>query len=266
MSARRSDQAVPLRREPPKFRRVTVSSVEDLTPRMRRIVLAGPELDGMKVDEPAASVRLLLPDADGTLEVPTWTGNQFELADGARALIRTFTPRYHDPAANELTIDVVAHGDGAASDWAASATPAGEVAISGPGRGYEITATADSYLLAGDESAIPAIDQLLEAMATELSATTEVMVLVELTDPSARLELHSRQNTTITWLDLPVDASPGSALFEAIESVVTVPSHIWVAGEAAAMQRIRKHLFDQRGLTRSQATVRGYWKLGRSAT
>ena len=26
------------------------------------------------------------------------------------------------------------------------------------------------------------------------------------------------------------------------------------------MQAIRKHLFDGRGLSRSQATVRGYWK------
>ena len=39
---------------------------------------------------------------------------------------------------------------------------------------------------------------------------------------------------------------------------------VWVAGEAAAMQRIRRHLFEDRGLPRSQASVRGYWKHGRS--
>jgi NADPH-dependent ferric siderophore reductase len=38
---------------------------------------------------------------------------------------------------------------------------------------------------------------------------------------------------------------------------------VWVAGEAAAMQRIRRHLFEDRGLSRAQASVRGYWKHGR---
>jgi NADPH-dependent ferric siderophore reductase len=29
-------------------------------------------------------------------------------------------------------------------------------------------------------------------------------------------------------------------------------------------QRIRRHLFEERGLPRPQATVRGYWKHGRA--
>jgi NADPH-dependent ferric siderophore reductase len=41
---------------------------------------------------------------------------------------------------------------------------------------------------------------------------------------------------------------------------------VWVAGEAAAVQRIRKHLFEERGVARGTAVVRGYWKRGRSAT
>lgn len=261
MSSQRSNP-VPVRREPPRFRRATVRRTEDLSPRMRRFVLAGPELDGMVIDEPAASVRLLLPRSDGRLELPSWTGNQFELSDGTRAPIRTFTPRGHDPEADELTIDVVAHGDGAAAGWAASATPGDEVAISGPGRGYAIDVNAASYLLAGDETAIPAIDQLLEAMPPELTVT----VLIELTEPEARLKLHAGPATSVRWLNLPDGSPPGTAMIEAIENLRVMPEVVWVAGEAAAMQRIRTHLFGERNLTRSQATVRGYWKLGRSAT
>jgi NADPH-dependent ferric siderophore reductase len=41
---------------------------------------------------------------------------------------------------------------------------------------------------------------------------------------------------------------------------------VWAAGEAAAMQRIRKHLFDERNAPRDHTTVRGYWKHGRTAT
>ena len=39
-----------------------------------------------------------------------------------------------------------------------------------------------------------------------------------------------------------------------------------MAGEAAAVQRIRKHLFDERDLPRSHCTVRGYWKHGRAGS
>jgi NADPH-dependent ferric siderophore reductase len=32
------------------------------------------------------------------------------------------------------------------------------------------------------------------------------------------------------------------------------------------VQRIRKHLFDERGIDRARCTVRGYWKQGREGT
>lgn len=254
---------VPTRKEPPPFRRVTVQRIEDLTPRMRRFVLGGAELDGLVIDEPAASVRLLLPPEVGAdLEMPTWTGIQFELSNGERAPIRTFTPRHMDEEANELTIDVVRHDGGAASDWAKAAQPGDEVAVSGPGRGYEIDTGASSYLLAGDETAIPAIAQLLE----EMPASMPTRVLIEIADPSARLSLPDHTTADVEWVDNPADAAPGAALVEAVRGLADVPPAVWVAGEAAAVQKIRKHLFDERGMSRSEATVRGYWKYGRSAT
>ena len=97
-----------LRRQPPPFRRVRVRSTELLTPRMLRVVLAGDELEGFAIPSPASSVRLLLPPPGAdTIVMPTWSGNQFELPDGSRAPIRTFTPRYFDAAENALTIDRV---------------------------------------------------------------------------------------------------------------------------------------------------------------
>ncbi len=229
---------------------------------MRRFVLGGPELAGFAIDEPAASVRLLLPGADGTLEMPRWTGNQFELADGSRAPIRTFTPRSFDADTLDLAIDIVVHDHGAASDWAGAASIGDEVAISGPGRGYAIDAEASAYLLAGDETAIPAISQLLE----ELPSSMPVRVILEIVDPSARLDLPAGEATEIAWHELPAGAEPGTAMIDAITALDELPPAVWVAGEAAAIQRIRKHLFDERGLPRSAATVRGYWKQGRSAT
>lgn len=229
---------------------------------MRRVTLAGSELEGFEITEPAASVRLLLPAEPGHLVMPEWTGNQFELPDGQRAPIRTFTPRHFGTEELELTLDIVMHDGGVASDWVASVQPGDEVAVSGPGRGYSVDTEARAILLAGDETAIPAISQLLEVLPAEM----EVGVHVELADPAGRLDLPTHPASDVTWHDRPADASPGDALASAIEAMDEVPDVVWVAGEAAAMQRIRKHLFDVRGMSRKTVTARGYWKQGRSAT
>ncbi len=249
------------RREPPPFRRVALRHVEDLTPRLRRIVLAGPDLEGMPTPEPAASVRLLLPPAGGSEIVwPTWTGNQFELPSGERAPIRTFTPRSLDGDA--LTLDLVLHERGATIDWITSVRLGDEVAVSGPGRGYEIDPAAGSFLLAGDETALPAIGQLLEALPVDVTVT----VHVEIADPTARMDLPAHPRATIDWHEAEAGAAPGAGFVAAIEATEDLPDRIWVAGEAAAVQRVRKHLFDGRGIARSVATIRGYWKLGRAET
>ena len=89
---------------------------------------------------------------------------------------------------------------------------------------------------------------------------------VELADPAGRVELPAHPSSEVTWHEAPADADPGASLLAAIEAMEHLPETVWVAGEAAGVQRIRKHLFDVRGLTRDTVTARGYWKQGRSAT
>lgn len=241
---------------------MTVQSVTPVTPRLVRVTLAGAELEGLVVEQPAASVRLLLPAADTTeLVMPTWNGNEFLLSDGTRPAIRTLTPLRLDPDRKELEVEIVVHDGGAASAWAISAAEGAEAAISGPGRGYPVDPEATSFLLAGDESALPAIGQLLEVLPID----TSVRAVVEIADPSARLDLPAHPNATIEWFDLPDNAPPGETLVSAITGAgITDGTRIWAAGEAAAMQRIRRHLFDDRGLPRSATWIRGYWKTGRA--
>ena len=258
-----ADAVSRLRREPPRFRRVQVRSKELLSPHMLRIVLGGDELEGFAIESPASSVRLLLPPpGERSLVMPTWNGNQFELPDGRRAPIRTFTPRYHDAALRQLTLDVVLHDHGAATDWARAADIGDDAAVSGPGRSEAIDDAARSHLLVGDESAIPAIGQLLES----IDPDHRVDVHIEITAPNAVLELPSHPTAAVTWHALPADAPPGTAMVAVVEAVAELPDSVWVAGEAAAVQRIRTHLFDERGRTRANVTARGYWKHGRSAT
>lgn len=231
-------------------------AVRARSPRMQRVVVGGPELGGFTVDGPAASVRVLLPGADGALEIPAWTGNEFVQRDGQRALIRTFTPLLADPERGQLTIDVVLHGDGPASIWAAGARIGDELAVSGPGRSDRVDQTATSYLLGGDETAIPAIGQLLGALPTK----TTVDVLIEVAQADARLELPRHPLAHVTWLAAAPLAPPGAALAAAVEQIERLPQAIWLAGEAAAIQRLRRHFFEVRGLSRAVVNARGYWK------
>jgi NADPH-dependent ferric siderophore reductase len=250
-----------VRREPPRFRPVAVERVERLGPRMVRLTFGGPELEGLTVEDPAASVRLLLPSPGTTeLVVPVWNGNEFLLPDGRRPVIRTFTPRRAEGL--ELDLDVVVHGGGVASEWAAAAKPGQAAAVSGPGRGYTVDDDAPAFLLAGDETAIPAVSQLLEAM----PARMPVQVHIEVGHPDGRLALPDHAGATVEWHDLPPGAPPGDALIAAVRGAELIPgTRVWAAGEAAGVQRIRRHLFEDRGLPRTQAAVRGYWKHGRSA-
>jgi NADPH-dependent ferric siderophore reductase len=251
-----------LRREPPAFREVEVRRVEHVSPRLVRVTLSGSELARFTVEQPAASVRVLLPSSGaGELVAPSWNGNEFLLPDGRRPTIRTFTPWRADAEAQELDIGIVVHGGGVASDWAVSAEPGRPAAISGPGRGYTVDRDAPEYLVAGDETAIPAITQVLDA----IPDTTPVQVYIEVAHADGRLALAAHPGATVEWCDLPSGAPPGDALGAAVRDVdLPDGARVWTAGEAAAVQRIRRHLFDDRGLARAQTSVRGYWKHGRA--
>ncbi len=250
------------RRQPPTFRRLEVSRTVEVSPRLVRVTLTGSELAGFEVPAPAASVRLLLPSVGADLVVPTWNGNEFLLPDGRRPVIRTFTPRRLDLDLDrlELDLDLVVHGQGPASDWAGATRPGDAVAVSGPGRGYVLDPAVHDYVLAGDETAIPAVSQLLEV----LGASVSVRVHLEVADPVAELDLPHHPGATVTWWPNASGAAPGDALRRAVAATELSPdTRIWVAGEAAAVHRIRRDLFEERGVPRSRATVRGYWKLGR---
>ena len=249
------------RRPPPPFRLVTILRTEQVSPRLGRVTLGGPELDGLIVEQPAASVRVLLPTADGgKLVIPDWAGNEFLWPDGRRPTIRTLTPRRVDQQRLELDVDVVLHGSGAAASWASGAEPGNRAAVSGPARGYTIDEAAPGFFLAGDETAIPAISQLLERLPADRPVHTEI----EVADPSARHALPPHPGATVYWRVRPPDATPGDALVAAVRAAELAPeTRAWVAGEAAGVQRIRRLFFEERNVPRAHATVRGYWKHGR---
>ncbi|MGI9624329.1 MAG: siderophore-interacting protein, partial [Acidimicrobiales bacterium] len=229
------------------------------SPRMMRVVVGGSELDGLEIHDPAASIRLLVPSGE-VFEVPKWNGNEFLLADGRRPVIRTFTPVSLDSTGHELTIDIVRHPGGAISTWVEAARPGDPCAVSGPGRGESIDATAERYVLLGDETAIPAIEQLLAA----IPSTIDIETIIEVADEDGRLDLADCAAGDVEWHVPEPGEAPGSTLLSAIAATtIDEGTRVWAAGEAASVQAIRKHLFGERGIPRTHTTIRGYWKVPR---
>jgi NADPH-dependent ferric siderophore reductase len=250
------------RREPPAFRRVEVAHAHWGSPYLRRVTLQGADLAGFDSGLPASSARLLLPPSHGSAVVlPAWNGNEFLHADGSRPLLRTVTPLHFDPVASTLDVEIVLHGSGPLSGWAATARPGDPAAISGTGRGYEIDPGAAWFLLAGDESALPAIGTLLAA----LPATAAVAVIAEVAQAGAEIDLPTVSASTLRWVVRSEGAPPGEGLVQAVTSVTLEPgTKVWAGGEAAAMQRLRRLFFEERGVPRGDAVIRGYWKHGRA--
>lgn len=69
---------------------------------------------------------------------------------------------------------------------------------------------------------------------------------------------------SVEWCVLRDGAPPGTARSGYVSAARIEPgTRVWAAGEAAAMQRIRRHLFNDRGIDRSDTMTRGYWKRSR---
>ena len=241
------------RREPPAFRRLTVSRLQWLGPRLIRVTVDGGELAGFEIEQPAASIRLLIPAPGSTeLVIPRWNGNEFLLDDGSRPVIRTFTPR--DLTPRGLDLDIVIHPGGAVSSWVENAHPGSKAAVSGPGRGYGIDRATSGLVLVGDETAIPAISQLLE----HVRRPADVHLAVH--NGFGRVELPQESDVNVVWHELSDPGKMGEVMVAALRITELETKPIWCAGEAAAMQEVRTYLLEEMGIPRSRATVRGYWK------
>ena len=235
----------------------TVKRVQTLTPRMVRVTFTSPELADFGWNGPAAHIKLIFA-ADGA---PKANAPSAAAAAEPRATTRTYTPRRFDRAARELDVDFVLHGEGPASTWASQATVGQTLMIGGPGRNYAIDPSAEWFVLVGDDSAIPAIATILE----HLPATARATVFVEVVDAAEEHALYSGPNAQITWLHRGEDPTKAGTLLESAVRDLTFPAgagRVYVACEAGAVRRIRRHLLAKRGMSRDHIVTRGYWKMG----
>ncbi|MBE4718418.1 siderophore-interacting protein [Pseudarthrobacter sp. AB1] len=237
---------------------VTVSSVQELSPNFRRITFGGYSLRdfGVNGDTLDLRIKLMIPSlaADGTqlplpvfeMEQAGWYREWLAMDPAVRGSMRTYTVRQSrlDAVYPEIDVDFVMHFDadghgGPAANWALNAKPGDAITIIGPNNRAAQCYTAEVYggiewrpgmaqrvLLAGDETAIPAISAILESLPSYMTGHA----LLEVPEAGDFLDLKTDADIDITWLARGAAigrARPhGELLQQAVRAAVPVPG--WV--------------------------------------
>lgn len=241
--------------------RLRVLRTERLTPHLIRVVSGG---EGLATFVPNgftdSYVKVLFPAPGVTYPEPLdLRAIKAELPRELWPAQRTYTVRGYDPVAGELVIDFVYHGDqGLAGPWAANLRPGDEMLVVGPGGGYAPSPLADWHLLVGDESALPAIAASLEAMPPD--ALVRALLLVQ--NAAEEQPLVTKGDAEIRWLH----RDAGDDLVRAVRTLDFPPGTMqgFVHGEAGFVREVRRHLLGERGVSKEQLSISGYWRSGRT--
>ncbi|HEU5476076.1 MAG TPA: siderophore-interacting protein [Actinophytocola sp.] len=249
-------------RPPVALWRVPVTRIERITPRLARITVAGAELAGFPGAGTDQNVMLYFYPDDVVLPEPLTLESARAIWSRARPRTRTYTVRRHDPATGEIDFDFVLHGEhGLASAWAQRVRPGDPLIFVGPSPAYRPDPEAEVFLLAGDETAVPAIAAILPA----LPAGARARVLLEVADAAEEQPLPA--GTEVTWLHRDGRPAGRTDLLERAVRAVDLPAgatEAWVAGERSAVLAVRRHLLDERRFPRHRVRPTTYWRHGQS--
>ena len=242
---------------------VIVSSVQVLSPNFRRITFGGYSLRdfGVHGDTLDLRIKLMIPSlaSDGSqlplpvfrMEQAGWYREWLAMDPAVRGSMRTYTVRDSrlDSVYPEIDVDFVMHFDsdgygGPAANWALNARPGDAITIIGPNNHAAHCVTAGIYsgiewrpgmaqrvLLAGDETAVPAISAILESLPPYMTG----QAYLEVPEAGDFLDLKTAADVKITWLArgaaIGRSRPHGELLQGAVRLAVPVPG--WVAIKAA---------------------------------
>jgi NADPH-dependent ferric siderophore reductase len=283
-----------------------VARVQRLSPSFLRVTFTGPSFDDLAPNGWDQRIKVLLPTAErGLRDCPRgddWYAEWRALPEERRNPMRSYTVRASRPDAREIDVDFVLHGtSGPASAWAERAAAGDEVVLIGPNArfpgptgGFEWHPPADArcLIVAGDETAVPAVCAIVES----LPAGRSVRVLMEVPEAGDALPLAAPDGVEVTWLPRqPANAPRGQLLAPAVVAAVREltdarspgeqpapedddtailwdvpenaggsPLYAWLAGEAGVVTGLRRELVRELGVDRRSIAFMGYWRAGRS--
>ncbi|MFJ7218698.1 siderophore-interacting protein [Amycolatopsis sp. NPDC098790] len=232
-----------------------VTAVRRPTPRTVRVTFTGAGLRELET-WPDQQLKLLFPPPGRPVRLPPddgdvmrWYQAFLAIPEDERPVMRSYTVRSRDGDALDVEFVLhTGHTDGPATAWARTAAPGDVLGRYGPDAAYRRPlSTADTVLVAGDETAVPAI-------ATILSEVDNAVAFVEVADAA------EEQPLPVHWLHR--DGAPhGTKLLDAVRGASLKPgSAAWLAGEAGMVRSLRRHLVGERGLDKADIEFTGYWR------
>ena len=256
-----TDARTPLRvRHETRMRLLDVIGITDITPLMRRITLKG-DLEGFASLGHADHIKaFFFPTGVEPMLVPIGPdGLQFPA--GQKPEMRDYTPRYFDTTAGTLVLDFVLHGDGPASGWAARVAIGDKLVIGGPRGSLVVPAAFDWYLLAGDETALPALGRRIE----ELPAGAKIVAVIEVDNAAEEQHFETEADLVLHYVHRNGrPAGTTSLILDTIADIEFPPgdAYAYIAGESSMSKAVRAHLTEHRHFNPEWVKAAGYWLLG----
>lgn len=237
----------------------TVTGSSRISRDMVRVTLACDSLPYADLAHTDHYVKLLFPPEGASYSWPFDPAQvREEMPREEWPVTRTYTLRSWDAESQTVDIDFVSHGDtGLAGPWADAARPGDGIGFMGPGGAWR--PEGEHVVFAGDEAAAPAIFAGIEALPQDVTAEA----WVEVSDADAHLPAPSHPGTTIHWVERD-GATHGTELVRAVVAA-GVPSgetRWFIHGVAEMIRDLRRHLFVDSGVPKSDVSISGYWRLG----
>lgn len=237
------------------FRRVTLTRREWLTRSYVRIRLQGDELSGFTSLGADDHIRIFFPE-----------GDPLTVEELRAAPSREYTPLAWGE--DWLELEFAIHGDpvagtaGIAAAWAATAPLGARAGVGGPRGSKVLAGRPDAWLLAGDETAVPAMRRFAQAM----DADAVGRIFVEVEDAAHELAIDAPAGVGVEQVHRD-HAPAGSALAARLDAIGADKRPAgsvfgFVAAEQSIVKPGRALLLDRWGLSTDQVTVKGYWKRG----
>ncbi|WP_192498642.1 siderophore-interacting protein [Ornithinimicrobium pratense] len=263
--------AVPVERESHRCVPGSVTAVAHVAPWLRRLTLHVPGLLGYAVLGPDEYVGLVMPRPGTELpDLSSITGPNPRPVIGAmpeevRPDVRWYTVREWRADTCELDVEVVLHpaGDvdeGPGATWVRRAQVGDPLAVQTGSASFPARTGDEVRLVAGDETAYPAIAGILEAAR---DSGTVLHVFLEVGRDGVLPALAEPERGSLTVL-VRGERRPGEALLEAVRAAdLPTLDHGWVSGEQELAATLRRHLVGDRGLAKTSVYFCAYWILGR---
>jgi NADPH-dependent ferric siderophore reductase len=248
------DQALSVRRVPRAALRAviarvttpaTVQHVEHLTPRMRRIRLAGDALRDLAWT-PGQHVRVQVCDVR-------------EPGTSLRDLLRTYSIWAGEPDGT-LDLCVLDHpAGGPGATWARQVRPGARVSFLGPQGRFVLRPDAAYHVFIGDETASVAFGSMLRVLGADEPAHGVVQV------SSAADQLTFPRAEELLWIHNGEASTDAGRLVDAVRSLPLPdePGVAYVAGEAGSCQAVALHLVRERGWPRRAVLTKPFWAPGK---